>query len=54
MGMKEEPKYQKFEGICCKCGGKFTYYNSIRLHQDQAICKECEKVEEEKHAQKGS
>jgi hypothetical protein len=42
MGMREEPEYRQFDGTCRKCGQPFTYYNSVQLHPERQVCRNCE------------
>jgi len=36
--MREEPDYQRYEGVCRECGQPVTYYNSVKLHPSKVVC----------------
>jgi len=43
MGNSEEPQYQRFDGICRRCGEGYHYCNSVKRHRDFEICDDCER-----------
>lgn len=44
MGNPEEREYQAYDGTCKECGNHVIYFNSIKKHPDNILCRDCEKV----------
>lgn len=36
--MREEPGYQRHEGVCRECGQPVVYYNSVKRYPDHVVC----------------